>query len=867
MSQRPFRLRVDDCDAPVGVGRRPYFGWLIDDSRAAQAQIAYQIQVTTMHDVLMWDSNKVAGAGQNHIDYIGQPLRSATRYRWRVRTWDGADQVGAWSDSAVFTTGLFHNDDWHGAQWIKRDNDDLDDYTCLRKSFLLQGGDVQQALLCVAAVHQYEVILNGMQIGRSSGYHYPQFQYYNAFDITGHLRPDAEKDLAVLTHWFGGGQGRPAGTRGLLLKAIITHADGHTVTVGTDASWQCHRAAQWLPDQPARHAHEGVGYVEAIRAASTARSTSLRYFDCAQHKFAIDEEWQPVTVIGSPPTPPWTGELRPDLTRIVEGEIEPARVWQTAVGRTLVDLGAIYAGRPKIIFNGRGKASLLAGYTLNADDTINLFHNQGTDMRYFAYGVGGEFVFLPQEMLGLRYLEIVCEEGISAEKIAFLVRHTELDASRSCFDSSNATLNQVWHFLKRSILVGAQEQFLDTPTREKGGFLVDSLNESLVAMAAYGERKLTRRTLHEFLDSQTQYWPDGRLNAVYPNGDGARDIPDFTQAYLVWVWHYYMQTGDAAFLHDKYDQLKAVAAYVYRHHNTITGLIHDLTGGDAGGAYKHGIIDWPPTMRYGYDMDTSARTVINAYAYADFDIIARIAQVIGYEEDCQTYRRRAHDLQAAINQNLLTPDGIYCDGLRADGTPSGHASQQANSFPLALGIVPVAHQAAVYQHIKSLKMSSGMPTVYYLIRAVGEMGDGDHLLDLYTRSDWDGWANNMAKGATCTWEGWDSDTIAAQSMSHPWGAIGLLGLQEYVLGVQARAPQFARVQIKPLNFGRRLTHAGGKVPTERGEIEVAWERANGRYILTLTLPPNMQAAVYLPTATSYTFMGEVGSGMHQFTGD
>ena len=148
-------------------------------------------------------------------------------------------------------------------------------------------------------------------------------------------------------------------------------------------------------------------------------------------------------------------------------------------------------------------------------------------------------------MLGLRYLEIVCEEGFRP-KITFLVRHTELDASRSCFDSSSATLNQVWHF-QTLYSRGSAGTILDTPTREKGRVLVDSLNESLVAMAAYGERKLTRRTLHEFLDSQTQYWPDGRLNAVYPNGDGARDIPDFTQAYLVWVWHYYMQTGDAAF--------------------------------------------------------------------------------------------------------------------------------------------------------------------------------------------------------------------------------------------------------------------------------------------------------------------------------
>jgi alpha-L-rhamnosidase len=98
--------------------------------------------------------------------------------------------------------------------------------------------------------------------------------------------------------------------------------------------------------------------------------------------------------------------------------------------------------------------------------------------------------------------------------------------------------------------------------------------------------------------------------------------------------------------------------------------------------------------------------------------------------------------------------------------------------------------------------------------------------------------------------------------------VGLLGIQEYVLGVQPLAPQYARVQIKPLWFGEKLSQASGKVPTERGGIEVAWERADGRLTLTVTLPPNIKAAIYLPTtATSYTFVGEVGSGTHHFTGD
>lgn len=783
----------------------------------------------------------MAGDSQNHIEYVGKRLSPATTYQWRVRVWDSADNVSDWSELATFTTGLFTNADWQGAHWIKRDNNDPDDYTYFHKRFLLQCGDVQQAMLYVAAVHQFEVTLNGAVVGKWSSYHYPQFQYYKAFDITEYLRD--ENELTVLTHWFGGGQGRPASARGLILKAIITLHDGQTIHINSDDSWHCRRAEQWQQGQPLRHDHEGVGYVEAIE--------DLR---CT-----IDDlRWLPVAVIGEHPIAPWTATLRPDLTQIVEYEIVPERIWRREDGATMVDLGAVYAGRPKITFSGTGQTTILAGYTLNPDDTINEFHNQGTDMRYFAHGNGDGFAFLPLEMLGMRYFEIRGE--LSAENILFIVRHTELDDSRSTFTTSDDQLNAVWHFLKRSIPVAAQEQFLDTPTREKGGFLVDSLNESLVAMAAYGERKLTRRALHEFLDSQTQYWPDGRLNAVYPNGDGVRDIPDFTQAFLVWVWHYYMQTGDMIFLRANYAQLKAVADYVLRHRNATTGLIHDLTGGD-GGPYHHGIIDWPPTMRYGYDMQTVARTVVNCYAYADFDIMAKIADAVGEMADAANFRNHADQLRIAINDKLITANNRYCDGLRHDGSQCDHAGQQANTFPLALGITPENGKRSVYAHIKARKMNSGMPTVYYLMRAVGEMGDGEHLLDLYTRADWDGWANNMAKGATCTWEGWDSDQRVAQSLSHPWGAIGLLGLQAYVLGVQPLAPQFARVQIKPLDFGDRLTHARGTIPTERGDIVIAWQRDGETFTIEVTLPVGISAEISLPNTQTRS----IGSGKHQFT--
>ena len=87
----------------------------------------------------------------------------------------------------------------------------------------------------------------------------------------------------------------------------------------------------------------------------------------------------------------------------------------------------------------------------------------------------------------------------------------------------------MWNLARHSALYDIQEQFLDTPTREKGPFLGDAFDVSQATMAAFGERALTFQALRDFARSQARYWPDGRVNVVYPNGDGKRDIPDATE--------------------------------------------------------------------------------------------------------------------------------------------------------------------------------------------------------------------------------------------------------------------------------------------------------------------------------------------------
>ncbi|WP_258104225.1 family 78 glycoside hydrolase catalytic domain [Marinoscillum sp. MHG1-6] len=838
-------LRCFDQTNPSGVTGNPYFGWNFNTPDDKEWQTAYRILVASSPDILtrdkadMWNSGKVVSDQQNYVYYNGSELSSGTRYYWKVQSWDKDDNEGVYSDIAHFDVGLLKNEDWGGAKWIKREGNANEDYTYFRKGFQVEGKTIDRAMVYVSAVHDFELYLDGELLGKGPGYHYPQYQYYKTFDITENVRQGKEHLFACLTHWYQGGQGRPESSKGFILKSIVEYTDGTTTVIVTNKDWKQAKVVSFLVGQKHRNEGEGVGFIDKIDSRLIAHDWNQREFN--------DSDWKSSREIGEHPVEPWTGIMRPNMARPIERKIIPKSVKAISGNRYVIDLGKVYAGVPKIEFSG-GKSGnevkIMGGYTLNEDGSVCVTTNQMTDLSYAFILNGAKAVFKPMLYMGMRYLEVSGSPNkLTKDNVCFMSRHFELDENRSEFESSNEMLNQVWSLMKHSLIVGAQESFVDTPTREKGGFLGDSWSVGIASMLNMGERTMNLRILQEFLNSQDQFWNDGRINAVYPNGDGARDIPDYTQMLPIWVWDYYMITGNKQFLIDHFERINKVVRYVTDHIDPTTGLVKELSGGN--GAYLHGIVDWPATMRYGYDMSTSIRTVINAYAYSDFMIMSKIAEEIDSFEVCETYRSKARDIRLAMNNYLVSEDGLYLDGLTDKMEKSCHSSQHANAMPLAMGIASESNIDILLDDIKSKKMSMGMVTLRWLPEAIGEAGDGSHLLDLYTRTDWDGWANIISQGATMTWESWDA-LQERQSLSHPWGAVGLLGIQQYILGVKILEPQYSRIQIKPLDFKDGLKYARGVLPSDRGDIEVNWSRTEDSFRMLVTIPDNVEADIYLP---------------------
>ncbi|WP_247004463.1 family 78 glycoside hydrolase catalytic domain [Halosolutus gelatinilyticus] len=863
-TRQPVDLRTSRSSNPIGIDEpNPVFRWRVESDRRGARQTAFRVVVASTPERLaagegdVWDTGK-RSSDRPAVAYDGPPLESGTTYRWAVRVWDESDEPGPWSDPARWETGLLEPSDWKAA-WIRRPADGAFErgrFTYLRREFTLDG-TVTRARAYVSASHRYELSVNGRVVDEGPAPSYPDHQYYRTVDLAADLTA-GENAIGALCNWNGAGQGRPAAEPGFVCQLDVTFADGRERTIATDGSWRV-REAEWRADAPLRN-DEIAEPVEIIDARRAPDGWAEPGFDASA--------WASAAVVGTHPTEPWE-RLLAQRTDTVRSPVESESIERLESGAYVIDFGRVYAGVPRVRFeNGTDghRVAFRAGYRLEDDGSVaETAGTQWTDMRYEYVQRDGSGTFRAFNYLGFRYLQIDDPgESIDAEQVRLLARrHDVPDERAATFASANETIDAVFELARHSALYGSQEQFVDTPTREKGQFLLDAFNISETTTHAFAERTLSRRTIAAFVRSQDRYWADeGRLNAVYPNGDGKRDIPDFTVSFPEWVWRYYRTAGDRAILQRAYPVVRAIAAYVERHVDAETGLVTALSGGE-GGPYEEGIVDWPPEMRYGYDREWPARTTVNVLCASALGRAADVAAELDRPaRERSRYRERQRVLEAAIDDQLRRGDR-YVDGCDATDA-SDSSSQHANALPLAFGLVPEERTDAVADRVIEQGMAMGPMMVPWLLEALEVADRPEAIVDLVTDPEADGWANILAQGGTFTWESWHcrdrslpDDHRRNRSESHAMGATVLVTILRALLGVRLDETGIAgeRVEIRPPESG--LESASGRVPTERGTVAVSWTRSDSAggeagdggepLRLEATIPWNTAATIALPT--------------------
>lgn len=884
----PKDLSVNDVEHPLNLDSDIAFSWKLTSKQRNLFQQAYQIQVCDANDKLLWDTDKVMSDQQAHINYNGQHLKMSSDYQWRVRVWYNDNTMTDWSETAYFGTGL-HDSDWSGAEWLTRDleNDELkdDQWSLFRKSIVINRPTMIRSVRAyVAAVHTYDLYIDGHRIEQGQSFSYPGEGYYQAIDLTKFFKTNKVIGMGVILHYYGAGQGRAGSQAGLLVKLVIDYTDGTSQLVTSDKTWKTLRG-------PFIKSNLRNGEGDHVEFQDGQNWQKLGDWSSADYD---DSNWQKCRLLGPHPSKPFT-KLIEQETRLIEKTIFPVSVVKLKHNVTLVDFGKVIAAKPSVHFKqgiAGNKVVILAGYRLNDSGTISTtkLETQDTDMSFPYIQGQGEQQYTAFTHLGFRYLQIdgTDEDFDEAGITAVTVQRDFMTDHYAHFNSSDPILNKVWWLLHRSIINGIQETFVDTPTREKGQFLVDAANISYGSLLTVGERATTKQALLEFVNSQHRYWTNGddagRYNAVYPNGDGKRDIPDYTELFPDWLWQYYWQSGDLKLLQKVYPALRATADYIIRHISTesnMKDLIVRLSGGEGGGPYRYGIIDWPVQGRFGYDMATVARSTVNALGVCTLNRVADVAEAVGQPKAEVAYLRTvARRITQAMNQFLRRQDGLFVDGLLANGKQSAHVSQHANSYAIAFNIVSEDDKSMIAQWLSKQGMRQGPMTVHWLLKALGETGNTQAVIDLLTNPNDFGWAKVIADGGTFSPESWVLSGDA-NSESHGWGAQAIVDIVNYIVGINISA-----VGAKQLNItipsNTKLTNASGSIYTQVGLVSCEWEKNISLLHTKVVIPVNTTATITIPchdntqivattaeaklfSKTDNSFVYQVGSGEWKFT--
>jgi hypothetical protein len=183
-------------------------------------------------------------------------------------------------------------------------------------------------------------------------------------------------------------------------------------------------------------------------------------------------------------------------------------------------------------------------------------------------------------------------------------------------------------------------------------------------------------------------------------------------------------------------------------------------------------------------------------------------------------------------------------------------SQTANAVSVYMKLVePQYKQAVVDNIVKDLRSHNNVLTAgdigyRYLLKVLDDEGRSDVIFDMNNRSDVPGYGYQLAKGATALTESWQA--LPSVSNNHfmlghlmEWFYEGLAGIRP-----ADDAVAYDKIVIRPEAVGD-VTFAKGSYHSVYGTITSEWKKTDDSFTLTVNIPANTTATIYLPAkATS-----------------
>jgi len=872
----PADLRCEYATDPLGIDvASPRLSWKVRGDARSQVQTAYQILVASTPELLLkdtgdlWNSGKVDSDRTLLVEYEGKPLSASQKAYWKVAVWGDGAQGAAWSEPATWTMGLLKAEDWHG-KWICAQS--ISEGLLLRREFAVRAG-LRRAIVHVCGLGQYEMFLNGAKVSQdlfTPGWtDYDKTTLYDTYDVTGQLT----KGTNAVGLSLGNGmyhvqrRNRFAKFTGSFgpLRAIahlrLEYADGTVEFVGTDESWRTN---------PGPITYNSIYGGEDFDARLDPAGWKRPGFDDATWPAAVPVVRPAQTLRG------FTGSADP----IRAIEVRPP-VAEKAVGdATVYDLGQNASFMPRLTVSGPAGSTvrLVPAEVVNADGSIQRSTmgstNRGISWWQYTKATDQPETWFPQfYYVGCRYLEarrapppLHSTDGARGgqpgiDSLEGVIIHSSASPVGE-FECSNDLLNRIRDLVRWAQRANMVSVLTDCPHREKLGWIEQYHLNGPAIRYEFDMARMYTKGMNDMQEAQT---PEGMIPNIAPEFTefkGAfRSAAEWGAAFILVPWQQYEFNADVQLLERHYPAMKRYFSYLES--RADNDLLND------------GLGDWFDLgpNKPGRAQLTPPPVTATAFLFYDAKILARIAAVLGREDDARDFAARAERIRARYNEAFFNATNqSYATG-----------SQCANALPLVMGIVEPEQRAAVLANLvkdvesRGYAMTAGDVGFRFLLRALADNGRSDVIYRMINQDDKPGYGYMLKKGETSLTESWDANLTT----SHNHFMLGQITEWFYhdLAGIQCdpAGPGFKKSIIKPQPVGD-LQWVRATYESSHGTIVSHWRREGGRFTLKVSIPANTTATVVVPGKSAEGPAGatlmdreeegtafRVGSGEYEFS--
>jgi len=898
----PVALTCELRNDPLGIDvPNPDFGFNLNplfSTYRSLKQSAYQILVSDSPEFLnkdkgnMWNSGKVKFGKMGQINYSGKPLISSEKYWWKVKVWDGDGNPSSWSEVACWTMGILAQNDWK-AQWISANGAekyaikyksarqdinlkrDLIEYRkanipklgdpnyssmLLRKEFEVKP-ELKRAVVHVCGLGHYELNINGRKVGDyllAPGWTDYRFTaLYDTYDVTEMLSKGNNAMGLILSNGMYNIQLDSVRYVKLLnsygplkakLQLHLEYADGTKKDIGTDKTWS-------VSPGPITYMNEYGG----------------EDFDAR----LVEQGWDKASFNG---TSRWSSPIiLPDSGMVLKGlscAAPPIKAIETLIPikRTelkpnvwIYDLGQNVSIMPELKVKGP-KGSIVRitpSELLYPDGSIDRRsasqHAHGP--AWWQYTLNGEEpqTYFPKFFYqGGRYLQVELFPAENETKVPEIIDlkgvviHSSAEPIGT-FSCSNELFNRIYSLVRWAQRSNMMSFLTDCPAREKMAWLEQYHLNGPSLRYNFDLLTLFRKGMNDMHDSQ---WKNGFVTNVAPelfyagSGDlskksgnslfagdpiaaGLHNSPEWGSSFIIVPWQQYLFSGDVSLIKRYFERMKKYLSFL------------DASSKD--NLLYFGLGDWydmGPKDPWGSQL-TPIEFTASAIYYYDYEVMAKMAALIGEKDDAEKFKIKAAVIRKAFNDKFFDAEKcIYSTG-----------SNTAMSMPLALGIAEPQYRKIIASNLvadirkNGNSFTSGDVGYRYLLKALSMEGYSDLIYEMNNQSEKPGYGYQLKMGATALTEKWNADGASMGSQNHfmlgqinEWFFHDLAGIG---FDEEGDGAGFRKIIIKPMPVGD-LKWVTSSYKTVSGLISVDWRRENGIFNLSVSIPANTSATVYIP---------------------